>query len=176
MMFAVSSTLTIVTSLLGGGLLGTVGGWLTTWQVAEMNRRGRARLLHEDLYRLQSTVTRLFFQTAAEGDWGEKPWLLVPLCDKADQQDVISHLKAGEGFSDCAGALGWAEYLREDYGSGRAPDDQALQKMYRRLDRGRRSLETLAKLPYATHDPEHVVPLQARERNKHVELAAEPRS
>lgn len=168
-----SDALTIVTSVLGGGLLGTVGGWLSAWRIADLNRRGRARLIHEDFYRLQSTIARLFFQTGAEGDWGDKSWLLLPLADKGDQQDVVAHLKAGENFTSCAGALGWGEYVREGYGHGRAPSDLMLRTIYWRLDLGRRALAGIADLSYTHHEPDHVVAPAVRLRNKAADLKAE---
>jgi hypothetical protein len=168
----VSDTLTIVTSILGGGLLGTLGGWVSSWRTAALTRRGRARLIHEDFYRLQSTVTRLFFQTKAEREWGERSWLLTALAGTSDQQDVVAHLRAREDFGDCAGALGWAEFLREGYGTGQAPDDLTLRAIYWRLDLGRKALETIADLPYAAHNPDHVVEPDARIRNKTQRLLA----
>ncbi len=169
-----SDTLTIVTSIIGGGLLGTLGGWVSSWRTAALTRRGRARLIHEDFYRLQSTVTRLFFQTKAEGDWGARTWLLTALADKGDQQDVVAHLKAREDFGACAGALGWAEYLREGYGNAQAPDDRTLRTIYWRLDLGRQALKHIADLPYAAHDPEHIVEPEARVRNSAQHLIAAP--
>jgi hypothetical protein len=174
MMRSVSDTLTIVTSIIGGGLLGTLGGWVSSWRIAALTRRGRARLIHEDFYRLQSTVTRLFFQTKVEGAWGERSWLTTALADKGDQQDVVAHLKAREDFGDCAGALDWAEYLREGYGNGQAPDDRTLRTIYWRLDLGRRALKDIADLPYAAHHPERVVEPEARLRNSAERLVAAP--
>jgi hypothetical protein len=174
MIRSMSDTLTVVTSLIGGGLLGTLGGWVSSWRIAALTRRGRARLIHEDFYRLQSTVTRLFFQTNAEGEWGEGSWLLTALADKGDQQDVVAHLKAREDFGGCAGALGWAEYLREGFDHGQAPNDRTLRTIYWRLDLGRRALEAIADLPYAVHHPERVVEPEARVRNTAEQLLAAP--
>lgn len=171
-MAVVSSTLTVITSLIGGSLLGTLGGWASSWRVSELTRRGRARLIHEDFYRLQSTVSRLFFQTGAEGEWGPKSWVTLPLADKDDQQDVAAHLKKREQFGDCAGALGWAEYLREAYGAERAPNDLSLRTIYWRLDLGRKALAELADLPYSAHHPERVVPPADRLRNVDAQLTA----
>jgi len=160
MMRSVSDTLTIITSLIGGGLLGTAGGWVSSWRIAALTRRGRARLIHEDFYRLQSTISRLFFQTRSEGEWGAKSWLTSALADKGDQQDVVAHLKGREDFGTCAGALGWAEYLREGYGIDHAPDDRTLRTIYWRLDLGRRALAGISDLPYSAHHPERVSPPQ----------------
>ncbi len=168
-----SGTSTIVTSLIGGTFFGTLGGWVSAWRTSNLTRRGRARLIHEDFYRLQSTVTRLVFQTEKEGDWGDKSWLLTALADKPDQQDVVAHLRAREDFGACAGALGWAEYLREAYGNAQAPDDRTLSTIYWRLDLGRRALEGIGDLDYAHHDPEHVVEAAARRRNLTKRLVAE---
>lgn len=168
-----SDTLTIITSIIGGGLLGTVGGWVSSWRTADLTRRGRARLIHEDFYRLQSTVSRLFFETKAEGEWGPKSWLTAALAEKADQQDVVAHLKRREDFGNCAGAMGWAEFLREGYGIGEAPNDEALRTIYWRLDLGRRALAGIADLRYSAHHPERVVPPATRLRNANTPLIAE---
>ena len=167
-----SNTLTVITSLVGGSLLGTLGGWLSSWRTSQLTRRGRARLIHEDFYRLQSTVSRLIFETNAEGDWGPKSWVTSPLADKSDQQDVVSHLKKRVEFGDCAGALGWAEFLREAYGVERAPNDFSLRTIYWRLDLGRKALADLSDLPYSAHHPERIVPPADRLRNIGLELVA----
>jgi len=166
----VADALTIVTSLVGGSL---GGAGLGAWQSARlqgMTRRGRARLVHEDLYRLQSTVTRLFYETLAPQQWGSTAWLLSALASKDDQQDVVAHLKDRTDFSNCAGALGWAEFVREGYGQGTAPSDTDLVAIYGRLDLGRRAIAGLAKLDYDAHYPDHVVAPEARLRNQAASL------
>jgi len=126
------------------------------------NRRGRARLLHEDFVRLQSTITRLAYQTDKEHDWGEKSWLLAPLTSPDAQQDVLAHLTDWR-LSACASALGWAEYLRGPEGRGSAPSDVELEMIYRRLAVGRLAVADLAKLNYRPHVALHLVPKPSRE-------------
>ena len=101
-----STDAAIVTVVVAGtGLLGSF------WSV-KTNRRGRARFLHEDMWRLQSTIARLFYQTSLQGECGEsKAWLLAPLANPEAQQDVLAHLSrwpffAHWRFSACASAIG----------------------------------------------------------------------
>ncbi len=170
----VNDVVTIIVSLAGGSVGGTGVAAFQAARLRDTARRGRARLLHEDFYRLQSTITRLYYETQAEGDWGSASWLLVALTNKADQQDIVAHIPAGGDFTACAGALGWAEYLREGYGHGAAPNDDRLIDMYTKLDRGRQVVLTLAKLAYAPHDAEGLVKPAARLRNRAVVLSAQP--
>jgi hypothetical protein len=154
----VSDLVPAVLGFAGGIIVAGLGAWRAV-QVERMNRRGRARLVHEDLRRLQSTVGRLYYATKKEGEWGEKAWLGEPLADSDDQQDVVAHLK-GENFEDCANALGWAAYFRRVYTDrpkGLAHTDEDLQKRYREFDRGRRALVGLAKLPLKDHDAKQII-------------------
>lgn len=121
-----STVVTILVALLGGGLGGSAISTGMAIRRGNTNRRGRARLLHEDFVRLQSTITRLAYQTDKEHDWGERSWLLAPLTSSDAQQDVPAHL-SGWRLSECASALGWAEYLRGPEGRGSAPSDLELE-------------------------------------------------
>jgi hypothetical protein len=154
----VSDLVPAVLGFAGGIIVAGLGAWQAV-QVERMNRRGRARLVHEDLRRLQSMVGRLYYATEREGEWGEKAWLGEPLADSDDQQDVVAHLK-GENFEDCANALGWAAYFRQVYTDrpkGLAHTDEELQDRYLEFARGRRALEGLAKLPFKEHDAKQIV-------------------
>jgi hypothetical protein len=163
--------LTIIVSLVGGSTGGAaLGGWQAA-RIRGMTLRGRARLVHEDLYRLQSTVTRLYYQTPTEKQWGSSAWLLDELAAKEDQQDVVAHLRTRTDFTNCAGALGWSDYLRSSYGKGDAPLDAELVSIYERLDCGRRAVARLAHLHYEAHHPENVVKPPTRVRNAEVALS-----
>jgi hypothetical protein len=145
---------------------------VTVWK-SRTDRRGRARLLHEDLLRMQSTIGRLCYQSAAEGKWGERAWVLTRLAEPEAQQDVLAHasrwwLPEPWRFSACASALGWAEYLREAYGSGTAPSDVELRKIYGRLAAGRLAVARLASIDYWPHDPQGL--FHSRRRTPAVEL------
>jgi hypothetical protein len=160
-----ADAVTIIASLAGGS---ATGAGVAYWQAAGLSRttrRGRARFLHEDLYRLQATITRLYYETASESKWGKQAWLLSALASKDDQQDVVAHLE-GEKFTRCAGALGWAEYIRSGYGKDAAPSDDELVAIYRCFDLGREAVADLARLKYKAHIPERIVTPAARIRNQ----------
>jgi hypothetical protein len=161
----VADVVTVILSIVGGSLGGSaLGAWLAA-RAQRTTRRGRARFVHEDLYRLQSTVTRLYHQTNAEREWGEKGWLLHPLAEREDQLDVVGHLR-GWRFTACASALGWSDFIRRGFAHGTAPDDDALEKIYLQLAAGRLAVAQLARLPYAAHIPEGVVAPDRRTRNR----------
>jgi hypothetical protein len=154
----VSDLVVAILGFAGGIIVAGLGAWQAA-QAAKLNLRGRARLVHEDLRRLQSMVGRLYYGTEREGEWGEKAWLGEPLSDSDDQQDVVAHLK-GENFEDCANALGWAAYFRRVYTdtpTGLAHTDEELEERYLQFARGRRALIGLAKLPFRDHDAKQIV-------------------
>jgi hypothetical protein len=168
-----SETVTIIVSLVGGSTGGAVlGSGFGAWQAARLRgitRQGRARLVHEDLYRLQSTITRLFYETDEESQPGKQSWLIPALAGTEDQQDVVAHLR-GADFKDCAGALGWSAYLRNSYDTDVIPSDEELTHIYERLSDGRRAVACLAKLGYEKHKPLRVVSTQQRKRNRQESL------
>jgi hypothetical protein len=157
-----STVVTVLVAFLGGGLGGSAISAGMAIRQGRTSRRGRARLLHEDFVRFQSTVTRLVYQTDKAHDWGERSWLLAPLTSPDAQQDVLAHL-TGWRLSGCASALGWAEYLRGPEGRGSAPSDVELELIYRRLAGGRLAVADLAKLKYRPHVASHLVDKPTRE-------------
>jgi hypothetical protein len=165
---------TIATVLVGS--TGLSGVCLTIW-VRLTNRRGRARLLHEDMWRMQSTIVRLFYQTGEQGERpNNKAWMLPRLADPEAQQDVLAHLSrwplsARWRFSACASAIGWGEYLREAYEQDEIPADGELGKIYERLAVGRVALSRLARVKYRTHSGSDLIEdPQDRRRNEGNEL------
>lgn len=157
----VSAVMTIGVALLGGVGCSVITAYMTT-RALQTNRRGRARLVHEDLVRLQSTIARLVYQTHAEGERGDRSWLLTQLADTEAQQDVLAHL-SGWRFAECASGLGWGEYLREAYDRVAAPSDDELEMIYRRLAGGRVAVAKLANVKYRPHDALHLFDLPTRE-------------
>lgn len=141
------------------GVLAPIVGLLTlflTERLRRAMRRGRARFVHEDLMRLQSTVARLYYQTV-EGEPGERSWALEPLATRDDQQDVVGYLRTSWRFHACASALGWADYLRAEMRRRRRPSDDELRRLYVRFATGRRALSRLAGLRYTSHDVGRVI-------------------
>ncbi len=133
---------------------------------------------------MQSTIARLYYQSAAEGKWGERAWVLARLADPEAQQDVLAHvshwrlskpLRFSEPwrFSACASALGWAEYLREAYGCGTAPSDVELTKVYQRLAAGRVAIADLARIAYWPHDARKLVECARRKHTVDLPLILE---
>ena len=150
-----------VAPLVGGGAAGAAISWARTKQSCDANRRGRARLVHEDLLRLQSTIARLARQKGGHNTWGEDSWLGVPLAETEAQQDVLEYLSEWQ-FSACASALGWAAYIRRGYNCAVFPSDDELEGAYRRLAGGRAALAGLAGIPYRRHDAQRLVPEATR--------------
>jgi hypothetical protein len=146
-----------------GAAAGGVSGVFAGARESRITRRGRARLIHEDLYRLQSTITRMYYEREDEAGWGSKSWYLNPLADKEDQQDVLGHLRRWK-LNTCAGALGWAEYLRSgrEHDDVQAPTKDDLIKIYARIAEGRMAVSKmgifgLTGFRYAVHSPASIV-------------------
>jgi hypothetical protein len=135
-------------STLGAVLVGLVSG-MRTWQRERSLRKGRARLIHEDLYRLQSTLTRLFYETCPSSKLGDNrtnPWLLRELADHNAHLDVIAHLRHTK-LKALSSALGWDAYLRSSWKhNGPVPKKPEIIKIYKACAAGRWAVERKAKL------------------------------
>jgi hypothetical protein len=146
---------TLITA--GVGLATALIGAFVSWRLFRTTLRGRARLIHEDLWRMQSTVARLYYQRTEQFMWGANAaWLLTALADPEAQQDVLAHLSHRRlspswEFPACASAIGWAEYLRGAWGYGRPPCDCELEEIYERLAEGRIAVASLAHIGYRQH-------------------------
>jgi hypothetical protein len=151
---------TVVASLIGG----TAGGAGLSAGFAARRRRavrkGRARMLHEDLMHLQSTIARTFY--AGPGTWWEDAWIVIPATSEADRQDLYSILERNE-YTAVASALGWMDYFMRGRDAGRdAPTDQELRTIYARLAAARYALRDCGDVEYRVHRPEQMRPADGR--------------
>lgn len=172
------STPELVAAIAGGSSLGAlitaIFAGSKEWLTARHQRKGRARLVHEDLYRLQSTVTRMYY-AKQQDDWEER-WALPELASREAQQDVLSALTDPE-LRWLSSGLGWGQYLRSsEWPAGIDDDPIELWKHYEAFARGRLALHRWMPSPYRPHEPDHIVePNQADTNRKPLERIDEAR-
>jgi hypothetical protein len=119
-------------------------------------RRGRARILHEDLMHLQSTLSRTFYD--GEAAWWQDAWLRPLATSEEDRQDLFAALERSE-FTTLASGLGWVEYLIAGKRAGLPPPSDAdLCDIYRRLAGARYALARVGDFAYRPHDPQQMKP------------------
>jgi hypothetical protein len=89
---------------------GTAGGTALTAGFKALReqgvRKGQARLLHEDLMHLQSTLARTYYQEGTE--WWQDSWLL-PLVTSGDGRRELFGAVRREEYAAVASALGWMD-------------------------------------------------------------------
>jgi hypothetical protein len=147
---------TFAASLVGG----TVGGTALTRYYASRTKRdirkGRARLLHEDLMHLQGTLARTFY--AEEIAWWDESWLLPLVTTSVDRRDLFTALSHDE-YATLASALGWMDYLIEGRKAARPPPtDAELTRIYERLAAARYGLRRVGDFTYRPHRHEQMKP------------------
>jgi hypothetical protein len=172
------STGELIAAIAGGSSLGAlltlITGVARESLSARRLRRGRARIIHEDLYRLQSTLTRLYYEQPSNSGW-----LLPELAGREDYLDVLSAL-GGQRLDALSSALGWQTYLRNRWDGGGALTEDQIRRMYLRFASGRWAIGRLAGIDwrsrnswhYRPHDPDDLVPVSERTRRPKKPLVA----
>ena len=154
---------TVLVSIAGGSLGGTGLKSLIEHRSARSDVRRRGRLIHEDFYRLQSTITRLYYRANHETNWGEPAWLLPALASGDDAVLVLGMLNAAD-FEACASALGWAATLRNAHDQKGTLFVRAdLKKVYNRLDAARQILARKTGIRLRAHDTTSIIPAEEQE-------------
>lgn len=95
--------------LVAGAGFAAVVNFLWQHHVTRRTRRGRARLMHEDLMRCEVALLRVLAEPLS-ARWREE-WFLAPMASATDAADVVSRLNP-RALAPVSSALGWAEYSR----------------------------------------------------------------